>query len=129
MVEDDLRELWKRITFNILTSDHDDHLRNHGLILSGDEWRLSPAYDLNPVPDQDTLSLYITDNDNRRDVNNALDVCEFFRIKKSEAKEIIVYMQSVITENLQSSARKYGISEHELRYMAPAFSECYQDIK
>jgi serine/threonine-protein kinase HipA len=127
--EVDLKELWKRIAFNILTTDHDDHLRNHGMILWGNEWRLSPAYDLNPVPDQDSLSLNITDNDNRKNINNALDICEFFRFKKSEAKEIIENMQSVIKDNLQSTARKYGISERECRFMEPAFSECHHDVR
>src|SRR5262249_23928957 len=47
----DIKALWRRIVFNILISNVDDHLRNHGFLwVGGDGWRLSPAYDLNPVP-------------------------------------------------------------------------------
>ncbi len=48
--EKDLKELWKRIVFNMAVSNTDDHLRNHGFILSKKGWRLSPLYDVNPVP-------------------------------------------------------------------------------
>ena len=47
----DLRQLWRRMLFNVLISNTDDHLRNHGfLYIEGAGWRLAPAYDLNPVP-------------------------------------------------------------------------------
>ena len=47
----DMEALWRRLVFNILISNTDDHLRNHGFLYAGQEgWRLSPAYDLNPVP-------------------------------------------------------------------------------
>ncbi len=45
---EDLEELWKRIVFSVLIRNTDDHLRNHGLLLTSRGWRLSPAYDLNP---------------------------------------------------------------------------------
>ena len=47
----DLHELWRRIVFGVLIGNLDDHLRNHGFLYDkDDQWRLSPAYDLNPVP-------------------------------------------------------------------------------
>ncbi len=49
--ETDMRGLWRRIVFNVLVSNTDDHVRNHGFLYErGRGWRLSPAYDLNPVP-------------------------------------------------------------------------------
>ncbi len=63
----DLEELWRRIVFNICISNADDHLRNHGFLLTSKGWVLSPAYDLNPVPDAQGLTLNI-------DGNNALDI-------------------------------------------------------
>ena len=49
--KEDMEALWRRLVFNILISNTDDHLRNHGFLYAGQEgWRLSPAYDLNPVP-------------------------------------------------------------------------------
>jgi serine/threonine-protein kinase HipA len=50
--KEDMRGLWRRIVFNVLISNTDDHLRNHAFLYSGpDGWRLAPAYDLNPVPE------------------------------------------------------------------------------
>ena len=47
----DLHELWRRIVFGVMISNLDDHLRNHGFLYAGNnQWRLSPAYDLNPMP-------------------------------------------------------------------------------
>ena len=49
--KEDIRMLWRRIVFSILISNTDDHLRNHGFLYQGSAgWRLSPAYDVNPVP-------------------------------------------------------------------------------
>ena len=47
-VNKDLKELWKRIVFSICVSNTDDHLRNHGFILTEKGWILSPAFDINP---------------------------------------------------------------------------------
>jgi len=56
----DLEELWKRVVFNCLISNTDDHLRNHGFLHAQTGWRLSPLYDVNPSPYGDTLSLSIS---------------------------------------------------------------------
>ncbi|MEA3452438.1 MAG: HipA domain-containing protein, partial [Bacteroidota bacterium] len=55
----DLHQLWRRIVFNIAISNTDDHLRNHGFIIKNNQWRLAPAYDINPSIDKDGLSLNI----------------------------------------------------------------------
>ena len=70
-VKGDLAQLWKRLVFNILISNTDDHLRNHGFILCDKGWLLSPAYDINPSVDKNGLSLNI-DMDNN-DLNLELD--------------------------------------------------------
>jgi serine/threonine-protein kinase HipA len=51
-VATDLAQLFRRLVFNIFTSNRDDHLRNHGFIREGTGWRLAPAYDLNPSPEK-----------------------------------------------------------------------------
>lgn len=77
----DLRELWSRIVFNILVSNTDDHLRNHGFILvPGKGWKLSQAYDMNPVAHADGLKLNITDADNALDLELAREVTAYFRL-------------------------------------------------
>ena len=56
-ISEDLRELWKRIVFNIAISNTDDHLRNHGFLIEDGAWRLSPAFDVNPSIDKDELAI------------------------------------------------------------------------
>ena len=58
--EQDLKELWRRIVFNMAVSNTDDHLRNHGFIWTKTGWRLSPLYDVNPVPYRDALALNVS---------------------------------------------------------------------
>ena len=55
----DLHKLWRRIVFNQSILNTDDHLRNHGFLLTSEGWRLSPVYDLNPFVEKDGLSLNI----------------------------------------------------------------------
>ena len=82
----DLRELWSRIVFNILVSNTDDHLRNHGFILvPGAGWLLSEAYDMNPVPFADGLKLNITEADNALDLELAREVAGYFRVRSDDA--------------------------------------------
>ena len=68
----DLIELWKRIVFNMAVSNTDDHLRNHGFILAPTGWRLSPLFDVNPIPSGDRLSLNVSENDNSIDLALAM---------------------------------------------------------
>ncbi len=117
----DLEELWKRIVFSICVKNTDDHLRNHGFILGEHGWRLSPAYDINPVPTGTGLTLNISDNDNSLDVNLALDVADFFRVEKSKAEEIVKNMHETVN-NWRSVATKYGLSRNEQELMAAAFN-------
>lgn len=122
--EEDLQELWRRMVFNVLTSSCDDHLRNHGLILKEEGWRLSPAYDLNPVAGKKELSLNITDADNRRTVENVLSVAPLFRLADSDAADMLENMRKLIHENWRKTAYGYGIHEYEIENMKSAFALC-----
>src|SRR5258708_30567870 len=76
----DLRELWSRIAFNLLVSNVDDHLRNHGFIMvPGKGWRVSEAYDMNPVPESHRLKLNISHADNSLDLTLALPLAPCLR--------------------------------------------------
>lgn len=117
----DLRELWSRIVFNVLVSNSDDHLRNHGfLLVPGKGWRLAPAYDMNPVPDADGLKLNITQADNALDLALAREVAEYFRLKPGEASQIIADSQAVVRQ-WHKIAGALRIPASEQDYMAPAF--------
>lgn len=122
--QNDLQELWRRLAFNVLTSNCDDHLRNHGFILKKDGWHLSPAYDLNPVIGKDALSLNITDKDNRLNIDNVITVSEMFRISENDAKDIVEEMKTLIRKNLYSLSEKYYLPERSVKEMHTAFARC-----
>lgn len=123
-VESDLEELWRRIVFSICVTNTDDHLRNHGFILTNEGWILSPAYDINPVETGTGLKLNISDEDNSLDLNLAIEVCEFFRLSEERAQEIISEIKSVVC-TWKEVATKHGISrsEQELKSLAFAIAE------
>ncbi|CNE38895.1 type II toxin-antitoxin system HipA family toxin [Yersinia mollaretii] len=117
----DLRELWSRIVFNILVSNTDDHLRNHGFILvPGKGWRLSEAYDMNPTPWSDGLKLNITEADNALDLELAREVAEYFRLSLSEADEIIENFIGIVSQ-WRTIANGLGLPLREQEYMTEAF--------
>jgi len=117
----DLRELWSRIVFNILVSNTDDHLRNHGFILvPGQGWRLSEAYDINPVPRSDGLKLNITEADNALDLELAREVAEYFRLNLAEADEIIANFRGIVSQ-WRTIADSLALPFREQEQMAEAF--------
>lgn len=116
----DLQELWRRIVFSMCICNADDHLRNHGFLLTPRGWNLSPAYDINPVETAYGLKLNVSENDNAIDLNLALDVSTYFRLKKNEANQIINEVKSAV--NLwRELAKKAGITSNEIEIKANAF--------
>ncbi|MDF3887067.1 type II toxin-antitoxin system HipA family toxin [Cupriavidus basilensis] len=117
----DLCELWSRIVFNILVSNTDDHLRNHGFILMpGKGWRLSEAYDMNPVPIADGLTLNITYADNALDLELAREVAGYFRVSMSDADDIIEDFKRVVGQ-WRIAANGLQLSQREQDNMDSAF--------
>ena len=116
----DLEELWRRIVFNICISNTDDHLRNHGFLLTDKGWILSPAYDINPVTGSIGLKLNISLNDNALELDLALEVAREFRINPKRAEQIIKKIKQAINK-WQIIAEKYKISNSEQELMESAF--------
>lgn len=121
-VNEDLEQLWRRIVFSICISNTDDHLRNHGFLLTPEGWILSPAYDINPVETGTGLKLNISENDNALDLELALSVCPYFRLEKYRASEIIEEVKTAVC-NWRKVAIKYGISNTEQALKARAFQQ------
>ena len=121
---EDLHELWRRIVFSVLISNTDDHLRNHGFLYEGNRgWRLSPAYDLNPVPVQfrpRVLSTLINEQDGEASLELALSVSGYFRLKPAQARQI-AYEVGKAVSMWQEAARALGVSPAEVHTMASAF--------
>ena len=118
--DSDLKELWKRIVFNMCVTNADDHLRNHGFLLEENGWKLSPAFDVNPAYDQNTLSLLVGD-DNSINIENALRVSEYFRLSETEAVNIVEKFKKTVSENWRKLAEKYKIPIKEQDLMRSAF--------
>ena len=119
-VNTDLEELWRRIVFHICVKNTDDHLRNHGFLLTDKGWRLSPAYDINPNEYGSGLSLNISEKDNSLDLDLASSVAEYFRVDKQKANEIIEQAKRAVS-NWRSVAKDMGISKAEQDRMSKAF--------
>ncbi|HEX3468849.1 MAG TPA: HipA domain-containing protein [Candidatus Elarobacter sp.] len=118
---EDLLELWSRIVFNIMVSNTDDHLRNHGFLLAPDAgWRLAPAFDMNPVPDSSGLSLNIDESDNALDLELVRSVAPYFRLKEAQASAIIDRFAKIVS-GWRELANPLGIKRGEQDDMTDAF--------
>ena len=127
--EHDLRQLWRRIVFNILISNNDDHLRNHGFLYDERGWILSPAYDLNPTPTdikRRILSLAIDKDDATASLELAYSVVHQFGLKIKDAKQIAGEIGSTV-KNWRDCAIANGISSKEATRMESAFE--HNDLK
>ena len=119
-VESDLRELWQRIVFSIFVSNTDDHLRNHGFMLTEKGWILSPAFDINPNEDGAGLSLNISLEDNSLDLDLALEVAEYFRLTEVEAIKILDDTRRSV-KSWKSIANEHQLPRSEQELMAKVF--------
>jgi serine/threonine-protein kinase HipA len=116
----DLEELFKRIVFNICVKNTDDHLRNHGFLLTDQGWILSPAFDMNPVETGTGLKLNISETDNSLNLDLAMEVSGYFRLTEQQSTEIIVVVKNSI-QNWRDVAAKYKIPKSEQDRMSNAF--------
>jgi len=121
-VKADLEQLWRRVVFNILVSNTDDHLRNHGFLLTNHGWELSPAYDMNPNEMGNGLTLHISENSNEQDISLALETATHYKLKNDEAEKIINDMQREIAK-WRIVAKKVGISSTEIEQTKRAFRD------
>lgn len=120
----DSKELWRRIVFNVLVSNTDDHLRNHGfLYVSGQGWRLAPAYDLNPVPVEvkpRVLSTGITFDSAEASLDLTFDVADEFGLTMGEAQQIAREVGEVVS-HWDQEATQMGLSRAMINRMESAF--------
>ncbi len=120
----DMQALWRRIVFNILIANTDDHLRNHGFLYVGTEgWQLAPAYDLNPVPTDirpRILSTAIDLEDGTASVDLALGVASYFELEPDEARRIIGEVKRAVT-TWRDVAVRVGVNAAQIDRMASAF--------
>lgn len=122
----DLLELWKRIVFNMAVTNTDDHLRNHAFVFTKKGWVLSPLYDVNPVPYGDELSLLVDDIDNTISIELAVKTAPRFGISEKDAIAYANEILTIVRENWETFAKKYGLTRGQIEDMRPAFDICYR---
>lgn len=122
--KEDIRMLWRRIVFSILISNTDDHLRNHGFLYSGAAgWRLSPAYDLNPMPIDirpRVLTTAIDLDDSTASLDLALDVAGYFDLSHDDAIKIAAEVGAAVSK-WRRVAADLGLAATEIDRMSSAF--------
>jgi len=119
--DEDIRELWQRIVFSVAVSNTDDHLRNHGFLLTPKGWKLSPAYDMNPNENGTGLVLNISENDNSLDFDLCLEVSNYYRWQEKEAAQYIKKIRTIVN-TWKLRAEKMHIPHTEQIMMERAFN-------
>jgi serine/threonine-protein kinase HipA len=119
----DCEELWRRIAFNILITNIDDHLANTGFLhVEKGKWRISPAFDLNPFPDKGrTLKTWISNTAGEAaSIEALMDATEYFQLQPARARQVIGEVE-IAVQGWRKTGRATGMSERELDEFAPAF--------
>jgi len=120
----DMEALWRRLVFIILISNTDDHLRNHGFLYAGQSgWRLSPAYDLNPVPADikpRILTTAINEDDTTASLQLAFDSANYFGLGAEKARAIAADVGAAVAR-WRIEAEAYGLTMSQADRMASAF--------
>lgn len=111
-VERNLRELYRRVAFNICIGNSDDHFRNHGFLLTSKGWTLSPAYDMNPSLSRHQ-SLMISKDSNNADLDILLNASDDYFIPGNDAESIIHEVRASMT-GWQKTARRLGLPERDI---------------
>ncbi len=121
-INNDLEQLFRRVVFNVMVGNKDDHLRNHGFILNKGGWRLSPAFDVNPNIDKAEHVLCLDESDNRPDLRTAIDTAEYYNLSSDDAIEIVKHIGHYVS-CWDLEANKMGISRADIEIMRSSFCE------
>lgn len=112
----DLEQLFRRVLFNVLVGNRDDHLRNHGFLRQGNGWRLSPAFDVNPNPDKASHVLAIDEVDTAPDLSRVMSTAEYYRLDKKTATRVADEVR-IAVRDWETQARKRGMRSSEIEAM------------
>jgi serine/threonine-protein kinase HipA len=112
----DLEQLFRRVLFNILIGNRDDHLRNHGFLRVEDGWQLAPAFDVNPNPDKDHHVLAIDGDDPSPDSGLLLAVADYYRVTGKEVGRVVEQVRAAV-RGWEERARALGAQRSEIASM------------
>ena len=119
----DIEELWRRIAFSVLITNIDDHLLNHGFLHeSGELWRLSPAFDLNPSPERirEFKTWISEDAGPAATIDGLMSATPYFRISPERAKSILAIVERAVAR-WRETGSSIGMTGRELDQFADAF--------
>jgi serine/threonine-protein kinase HipA len=117
----DLEQLFRRVAFNVAVGNRDDHLRNHGFILTATGWRLAPAFDLNPNVDKADHVLNLDETDNRPSHATVIETSEWYDLSKDRGAAIVADIVEE-TRHWRKAAQSAGIASADIELMAGAFA-------
>jgi serine/threonine-protein kinase HipA len=121
----DAQQLWRRLVFNLLITNTDDHLYNIGFLHAGhDKWTLAPAFDLNPFPDKDRESkTWLSEDTGPIDsVQQLLDKSAYFYLGQTQALTILAEVRAAVADwRHVALSKEVGLPQKELADFAPAF--------
>ncbi len=120
-VEADLEQLLRRVLFNVLVGNTDDHLRNHGFLRQATGWRLAPAFDLNPNPSKRHHALRFDEASDEPDLDAILRTAEFYRVSGRDAQRILDELRAV-TRTWRKRAKAARLPANEIASIEPAFA-------
>jgi serine/threonine-protein kinase HipA len=121
--QSDIEELWRRMAFSVLITNVDDHLRNHGFLHANrGQWRLAPAFDLNPFPDRvREMKTWISEQTGpEATIEALLSVTPYFQISGERAREILLRMDHALSR-WRAAGLALGMTERELDQFSDAF--------
>lgn len=126
---DDLHQLFRRMVFNLLVSNVDDHVRNHGFLRGAEGWRLSPAFDMNPSPLDVSGRIHVlafNELDHTSSLETCLSVANYFALKKNEAIAIAAEIGAVVA-TWREVAKQCKLTKGDMERMETAFE--HDDLK
>jgi len=118
----DLEQLFRRVAFNVAIGNRDDHLRNHGFILTANGWRLAPAFDVNPNIEKAEHALNLDETDNRPSLATVVDTSEWYSLSKDRGAKIVDEITQE-TRKWRQMAAHAKIARAEIELTAVAFTQ------
>jgi serine/threonine-protein kinase HipA len=125
-IDSDLEQLFRRVAFNVAVGNRDDHLRNHGFLLTATGWRLAPAFDLNPNIEKADHVLNLDESDNRPSLRTVVETSEWYVGSRDRGAAIVA---EVLRETRQwrRAAKELRIARADIELTAAAFAESEAD--
>ncbi|MGH8251716.1 MAG: type II toxin-antitoxin system HipA family toxin [Steroidobacteraceae bacterium] len=120
-VEADLEQLLRRVLFNVLVGNTDDHLRNHGFLRETTGWRLAPAFDLNPNPSKHHHALRLNEASDEPDTDTVMSTAEYYRSSARDAQRILAELL-IVTRSWRKRAKAARLPASEIARIEPAFA-------